>query len=991
MESMLCPVLIGRSAEQDALIAALDAAAGGNGRAVFITGDAGIGKTRLAKDVANTAFARGFQILTGRGTESTVPVPYRPVAEALMGAARAGLVPDSPGLADYRAALGSLVPEWSHPGDADAEISPVILGEAVLRILTCPGWKGGLLVLEDLHWADPETLAIVEYLADNIAGTNVLCLATQRDTEMSPSAELLNSAAARRVATRIDVPRLTPNAVAKMAAACLAVPEVPAEVNRLLADCDGLPFAVEEILAAAVTSGELVRDDSGWHVDSDVATGVPESIVGSVRARLAALGAEVTNVVVSAAILGRQFDWTLLPAIAGVPSARALDALQRAREVQLIEPVPAEPGTFRFRHSLTRDAIISSLLPPDLAARSAAAAAAIEEAHPGLPDGWCELTAELYATAGQAAAAARLLLTAGRRALRQGAIGSAIVALDDARKLLPQSALAGPMLAIEIDEVLASALAISGDYGQLARLAEDLIGRLAAAGADPRREALIRLLAASTRPEDNLSAAAEHLAAAAAVADHLDDIELASRIEAVAAHRALATGDLDQAEELARRALAAADQAGLSGWAADVGLESLTVLGRRERTRDQHAARAAFERVRQIAEEKDLGAWRIRAMHELGTLDMLESGSIRRLAQARELAHRTGIRSVATLIELQLANIWSLGTDLDQAQLAAGQCQRSAAQISSPRIEAMALCLQANIAAVRTDRQGTELAVRRAEDLMPDDPEILFATRGQARVLAALFRADVPQAVRDSDDSMTYGLRALEGRRQASGFYSVLQAPLLAPRRALALHALLQAVCGANGRDAVYRARAAGAATSWSAACLIYAEAVLEGRCGHGRRATALADEAAGLFAPFAPWWNHLVRWTVAPAALADGWGQPVAWLREAAREFEATSHDRLASACRGLLRRAGERVPRAGRGTAEVPQQMRRLGVTSREMDVYLLVAHGYSNSDIAARLYISPKTVETHVASLVAKTGQSGRRELVAHAARFARSGRL
>ena len=64
----------------------------------------------------------------------------------------------------------------------------------------------------------------------------------------------------------------------------------------------------------------------------------------------------------------------------------------------------------------------------------------------------------------------------------------------------------------------------------------------------------------------------------------------------------------------------------------------------------------------------------------------------------------------------------------------------------------------------------------------------------------------------------------------------------------------------------------------------------------------------------------------------------------------------------------------------------MRRLGVTSREMDVFLLVAQGFSNAEIAARLFISPKTVETHIASLVTKTGQSSRRELVAHAARFA-----
>jgi DNA-binding NarL/FixJ family response regulator len=126
----------------------------------------------------------------------------------------------------------------------------------------------------------------------------------------------------------------------------------------------------------------------------------------------------------------------------------------------------------------------------------------------------------------------------------------------------------------------------------------------------------------------------------------------------------------------------------------------------------------------------------------------------------------------------------------------------------------------------------------------------------------------------------------------------------------------------------------------------------------------------------------------VAPSALADRWGQPLSWLRDATAEFEASGHARVASACRGLLRQAGERVPRAGRGNAQVPPQMRRLGITSREMDVFLLVARGFSNTEIAAKLYISPKTVETHIASLVAKTGQTGRRELVAHAARFVRS---
>jgi DNA-binding CsgD family transcriptional regulator len=987
MDSMLCPVLIDRGAELESLTGALGTAAARHGSAVFITGDAGVGKSRLAKDVAAEALRRGFLVLTGRGTESAVPVPYRPISEALLGAARAGLAADAPGVADYRAALGVLVPEWSRPGDGSAELSPVVVGEAMLRMLGQARGPGGLLILEDLHWADPETLAIVEYLADNVPAANVLCVITLRDTGPSPCLELLQSAAARRVATRIEVRRLGAAAVREMAAACLAVDSLPAEVSRLLADCDGLPFAVEEILAAAVSSGELVRDEAGWRVDCKVSTGVPDSIAGSVRSRIAALGPKVGNVIVSAAVLGRQFDWTLLPSVAGVPEPDALEALQRAHDMQLIEPAFGETGVFRFRHSLTREAILSDLLPPDLAARATAAAAVIGQAHPGLPGAWCELAAELLVTAGRPVEAARMLLTVGCRALERGAVASARVALRDAGTLLSESPLPDPMLRLEVDEAMAEALSLAGAYEELAPLAADLLARLAAAGVDPRRQALVRLRTAATRPEDHPEEAAAHLSAAAAIAAAVSDAELASRIDAVAARTALAAGELDRADVLAHRSLAAAQDAGTAGWAAEVALESLEVIGRRERARDLAAARAAFERAYQLAiESGERGVWSIRALHELATIDMLQDGSAGRLSGVRELAHQAGAISTAVIAELQLANLWSIGTDLDRALEAARQCQRSAAQIGSTKIEAMAISLQANIAAIRTDRRAAEAGARQAEDTFPGEPEILVATWGQTRVLAALFRDDIAQAQKATAIAAAHARRATAAPHRAHGFYSPLQAPLVAPRRGLALHALLQAIPEDGSRAPIEYARRIGVAASWNAGCLAYAEAVIEGRAGHAERSAELANEGATHFAPFAPWWNHLVRRLVAPAALQDGWGEPIAWMREASVEFEATSHDQLAAACRGILRRAGQRVPRSGRGTADVPPQMRKLGITSREMDVYLLVALGLSNTEIAAKLYISPKTVETHIASLATKTGQNGRRELVAHAARFA-----
>ena len=131
---------------------------------------------------------------------------------------------------------------------------------------------------------------------------------------------------------------------------------------------------IEEILAAAISSGELVHDESGWRVDTDVSTRVPDSIAGSVRSRLDALEPPARAVIVTAAVLGRRFDWRLLPCVAGVTEAEALDALQQACQAQLIQPVCTDARAFRFRHSLTRDAILSYLMPPELASIAAAAA-----------------------------------------------------------------------------------------------------------------------------------------------------------------------------------------------------------------------------------------------------------------------------------------------------------------------------------------------------------------------------------------------------------------------------------------------------------------------------------------------------------------------------------------------------------------------------------------------------------------------------------------
>ncbi len=968
---MRSPVLVGRRPELHALVSALDRAEAGAGGALFLTGDPGVGKSRLATEISSLASARGFARYAGCAVQPASPLPFGPVRETLRAAWRTGSLDKTAGDSPYGRVLASLVPELALPRQRHAEVNPLTVAEAMLRVLGPAGSAGSLLILEDLHLADPGTLATVDYITDNLGDRPILCVVTLRDDEPSAGLDMIRMIYARRSADLMVVPRLSEAEVEEMASACLdGDPVAAAAAGRLLGGCDGLPFAVEEILAAAVASGELEHQMDGWHLKDGISTEIPASIVGSARHRLTALGPQAAEIIAASAVFGRQFDWTLLPAIAGVSELDVIAALTRARQVQLIEPDERGHGWLRFRHNLTREAIISGLIPADLARCSAAAAAAVEAAHPGLPGAWCEWTARLYGAAKLHARAALLLLEAGGRALFRGALGNATQTLSAARSELRRAKSPDPTLAADIDEALVKALALTGDFQRLAPIVEEAVGRLEAARTEPRRRARLLLMAAHTESERDPAVAAAHLAAARAIADRLGNPVTSTWVDAVAARCAIDTGDLNGAEELARRSLASAEAAGLAGWAADVAFESLEVIGRRERTRDIPAARIAFERGAKIAEREEFAVRRIRALHELGTIDMLQGGDTGRLSEASEMARHAGAIAQSITIDLQLANIWCLGPDLARAWSAARRCEQGASLIRAPRIEAMALAAQSLIYGVRADREGARMAATRAENALPGDPEVLAATRGHGRVAASLFADDIQQALRDS----------------SAGIWHAEQAPPQSPGLAWAFHALLQAVAGVEGRRALERARAAGAAVGWSQAWLAYAAAVLDGRAGNASHAAALADEGDERFRPYAPWWNHLVRRLVVEDAIKDGWGNPATWMREATREFDATGHRRLATACRGVLRRSGERVPRSGRGKAQVPVQLRRLGVTSREMDVFVLAVQGLSNTDIAARLFISAKTVETHIASLVAKTGRDGRRDLVANAGRLA-----
>ncbi len=157
-------------------------------------------------------------------------------------------------------------------------------------------------------------------------------------------------------------------------------------------------------------------------------------------------------------------------------------------------------------------------------------------------------------------------------------------------------------------------------------------------------------------------------------------------------------------------------------------------------------------------------------------------------------------------------------------------------------------------------------------------------------------------------------------------------------------------------------------------------EAVAAARAGDVEEATRRMDAVYESLTA-APMGGGMVRThslLVARAAIRDGWGDPVRWLRESEAWFAERRLDRLVRRARALLGEAGVPVPRRGRGDSEVPEPLRALGVTSREVDVLKLVVQGRSTKEIAAELFLSPKTVERHLTSLFSRSGVTNRREL-------------
>jgi DNA-binding CsgD family transcriptional regulator/tetratricopeptide (TPR) repeat protein len=907
----------GRDDELRVLRDALARAAGGQGGLVFITGEPGIGKSRLVRELTAGARSAGVRTATGRAVPAGSGVPYRPLTEALLQLLR-DRPPPGGELAPWLPALQAILPGIAAPEQsaAPAAVSPVARGEAVIRLIRWLGDAPGVVIaLEDLHWADPDTLAVLEYLADNTGGERVLLVATSRDEPAGGAAALARRLAGRRAATHLPLGRLGADEVERMVRACVTGADDQLVARAQLA-ADGVPFLVEEVLAAP---------------------GVPESFAETVRARLAGFTAGERRVLEAAALLGRGFDWQLLAAAAGVDAAVVPASLERAVASQLLT---VDGEAFRFRHALTREAIAAGLLPPARRALAATALAAVEAAHPALDPPWRDIAADLAALSGDTERAGDLLARSGEEALDRGALATAAATL---RRALPM--VSDPAARASAEGLLLGCLALAGDADEALRVGERLIASAASSGAGPAPADIHVQLAGAAVEATRWAVAGAHVEAA----KRLDTADprpgRQARIAVLAAELALAGDDVARAGQLAGRAL------GTAGASPEVRCQALEVTGRIARLRDLAAARESFERALRIAEAEDLPVWRLRALHELGTIDLFDHGGTELLSRARRTAAEIGAFSTAAVLDLQLAAAYEFRLEFGESARHARLALAAAERLDMTEVRAKALVFLAEAHAMRQELAAMEECLRRAGALMPEDRFITAIGWGGCRAMSALFRGDLPEAI------TAFG--------RAGAILRTL--PHAEPAMSRAVWPLALAAA-ADGRAAAVLAetrRTNATVPRFNRGALGYAEAVLAGRRGDRDRAAALAaaadlDLSGGTF-------GHLSRLLAAGPARADGWGDPARWLESARADFDAKAFDGLARWCRRLL-------------SAPSPDRLARFGITPREAEILELVAAGLANKEIAARLRLSHRTVEKHVESLLRKTGATSRTMLVA-----------
>lgn len=918
--------LIARRAELATLTGAIEATRRGRGEAVLLTGEAGVGKTRLLIETQREAERRGVLVLKGRAVESGGA--YRPLVEAF---ARASApFAQETELAAVRPILARVLPGWISDHDVLAPMADpaAVLAEALILLLRAMSTDGAVLLIDDVHWADDDTVSVLSYLADSLDQLPLALIMTARSEPLLP--EPLGRLSAAPSIRQLRLSRLQAPEVADALRAQELPGLAPETVAQLVAAVDGLPLILDEFV-------RQLRENPANAIDMKHTT-----LAAAVQKRLRSLPPDARVVLDAMSVLG-DTDSELLTVITELDDAKLSTAIHHAVSSTLLVSATTPLGVM-WRHPLMRDAVRDLLLPLEQQTLARRAADHLVNRTTEPTEGRLRQAAEMYELAGYPDRAARELIRAARAAVRGAALDVAEHHLTAAHALtgtLPDAAL--DVLIERIDTLTLTGRAADGYHSGIAALQS--------AAGDSRR-----LLVATTRAAYSAGLRAEAaplLARLEQVAEPTDSDLMVLRADAAWAYRK------SEAIQLGQLAAARALDEGRF----ELACEALLVAGTAAQRRDIDLAARIVHQALALSEAHQLSIWQVQALAELGVLDLATDSDPTRDYQARERATAAGMLGTVAAIDTQLGAV----TASREGFLAAypiylrADAQARQLQLTGPYAVTrahLALCV------LFADDRPLPGRTRPAAPSEFDDliAEALAAGKKSGRApwvlslygLRAWLQGDNLTAIRLIDESM----RNVQDEWHLIPWWGV--------------GPLLRVVAGTDPEEAFGPPVLIGHHANWAARG--YGTAVWELR--KGRSPSGSIAEADHLVR-HTPLHRHMLRTTIAPVVYQAGMESAAeGWLREADAFCSAAGERALQRLVRRTLASVGAKVPKGSK--AMVPPHLARLGITAREAEILRLVNAGLSNADISHRLFISTRTVESHVSSMLQKTGLSTREQL-------------
>jgi DNA-binding CsgD family transcriptional regulator/tetratricopeptide (TPR) repeat protein len=942
--------LVGRTPELEALERIWAGVEKGHRHLVFLGGEPGAGKTRLVAEVARALADHDIAVLFGRSSRDA-GVPYQPFAEMLdrlfAEAAEGSLDHVLDDTAGELARLSTHVSRHRHdagaPGARIGEVRRELFDAVSALIRALARDRPVALILDDLHWAQPPTLALLEHLVKVCSDARLLVLATFRTTAPDRSDDLLARVAElHRLegVRRLDLGGLDTEAIARFLnlrdGMPLGAAQVPAAMLR--DRTGGNPFFLRELWGDLERRGGVAALRSTHKV--------PASIGDTLRRRLAGLSDPFRSVVETAAILGDTFDLSTLAAAGDVDGSTALAAIDAATALGLVEPVDGHDGVHGFVHALTREAVIDGLTSSRRILLHARAAAALE---PHRADATVVpriaahyLAAHVLGFHEQALEAAR---DAGRLAERSLAYEEAAIWFERAARL-PESdppTRAAMLFDAAANHVRAGDFARARDiYERLSGMADPIVGLDAAIGYED----------ASWRPGLASSRAADLLTTAIAECGLYDDDPRYVAALSSLGRALVFAGDARRAREVGDRAIAA-------------------------------ACRLDDEAVELVALEASL--W-----HGI-TPDMAEV-QVERAAQVCATARRRGDHEkLGTAAYFRAMAGYVLGRP-DVVDEATTDAQRAEASSRTPLLSYIAGCQVQGRTFLRGDFAGAE---RRAERLLVlGDSFGIDATDGPYGVQMFMIRRE------------TGALDAFRGHLTGHESFDGRWVPgLLALYTELGIeHGMQRALRHLLNRDLdaqVFGAQWAMELVFMVEACLarddLGTARTLRPMVARYAGRNMVAGEFLALFGSADRYLGRIAA-LAGEDATAEGHFAAATRLDErmgaTVHLSETLAHHAAFVAGAGDAHRGAALAARARDLAAPIGQQrvLRLLDsleaspnpdeLSDREVTVLRLLAEGLSNREIGNRLYISGNTAANHVRSILTKTGAANRTQAAMYA---------